>query len=84
MKILFIGLIIFLTISCASGLSSEEETIRLPWPQKPNQEKVTFEDADGGLYLSHAEYRKLERNIIEMRQYIRELEAQLQFWRREL
>lgn len=38
-------------------------------PAAPVEEAVTFEDRDGGLWLSYDNYRALERNIIAMREY---------------
>jgi hypothetical protein len=44
-------------------------------------ERVSFEDRDGGLWLSYENYRALERNVIAMREYAQRLEAALDFYR---
>jgi hypothetical protein len=54
-----------------------------PVPVPPEMEPVQFEDKDGGLWLSHNDYRALERNIIAMREYARRLEIVLWFYRGE-
>jgi hypothetical protein len=41
---------------------------------------VVFEEKDGGLWLSYENYRALERNIIEMRRYMAQAEAVLDFY----
>jgi len=46
----------------------------------PQIEPVRFEARDGGLWLSHDDYRALERNIIAMREYAARLEAVLECW----
>ena len=43
-------------------------------------EPVTFEEKDGGLWLSYEAYRALERNIIAMREYTAHLEVIIAFW----
>jgi len=45
---------------------------------------VTFEPRPQGLFLSFDEYRKLEGNIIELRRYIDELTAQIEFYTGEI
>jgi hypothetical protein len=52
-----------------------------PVPAQPEMEPVRFEDRDGGLWLSYDDYRALERNIIAMREYARELEIVILFYR---
>ena len=49
-------------------------------PPAPKMEPVTFEDKDGGLWLSYEAYRVLERNIIAMREYTAHLEVIIAFW----
>lgn len=46
-------------------------------------EPVTFEDKDGGLWLSYEAYRALERNIIAMREYTAHLEVIIAFWEKK-
>jgi len=73
------ALIIFSFSVCVTS----PERPRLPWPEPPESEKVTFEPKPEGL-LSFDEYRKLEGNIIELRRYIEELEEQLRFYQGEI
>ena len=82
MKILLIVPTLFF-LSCVSGPVNTEKTAKTPWPVMPMQVQVIFKEADAGLFLSYSEYRKLEANIIELRRYIKELEAQLRYWRDE-
>lgn len=42
---------------------------------------MIFEGVPDGLFLAAEEYRNLERNVIELRRYIRELEVQLHYYR---
>lgn len=51
-----------------------------PRPLPPVEEPVVFEEKDGGLWLSYENYRALERNIIEMRRYMAQAEAVLDFY----
>ncbi len=51
-----------------------------PRPLPPAEEPVVFEEAGGGLWLSYDAYRALERNIIEMRRYMAQAEAVLDFY----
>lgn len=51
-----------------------------PRPLLPAEEPVVFEEKDGGLWLSYENYRALERNIIEMRRYMAQAEAVLDFY----
>ena len=50
-------------------------------PAEPVMKAVRFTPAEGGLRLSYDEYRSLEWNIVEMRRYIGELEAQIEYYR---
>ncbi len=68
--VLLIGLII--SFNCKSSF---DVVLKLPAPAKPIYEKVNFDSRDDGLFISYADYRKLERNIIEMRTYIEKLEG---------
>ena len=52
-------------------------------PPAPVMEPVTFEDKDGGLWLSYEAYRVLERNIIAMREYTAHLEVIIAFWEKK-
>ena len=52
-------------------------------PPAPVMEQVTFEDKDGGLWLSYEAYRVLERNIIAMREYTAHLEVIIAFWEKK-
>ncbi len=76
--ILLIGLII--SFSCKT---MNEVVFRVPLPTKPSYEKVVFIEKDDGLFLSYSEYRKLERNIIEMRIYIEKLEGMIEIYSNE-
>lgn len=81
-------LLIWLTI-CSLSLSgcqtagdiSEAPEPLPPMPAKPVMRPVRFGEAEGGLLIAYDEYRNLERNIIEMRRYIGELEAQIEYYR---
>jgi len=55
-----------------------------PWPTPPTEQQVAFSEVSEGLLLTPDEYRKLEENIIELRRYIAELEAQLIFYQSDL
>lgn len=81
-------LLIWLTIcslslsGCRTALDVSEAPEPLPpMPAKPVMRPVRFADAEGGLLIAYDEYRNLERNIIEMRRYIGELEAQIEYYR---
>jgi hypothetical protein len=52
-------------------------------PELPAAEKPAFVDKDGGLWLSSDDYRKLERNIINLREYIGKLEALITYYESE-
>lgn len=43
-------------------------------------EKPAFVDKDGGLWISYDDYRKLERNIIAMREYSEKLSVLLDYY----
>lgn len=86
--ILLIWLTVFSAISCISSRQPQVVTVppaeqMPPWPSLPVERSVVFAGAPGGLFLAAEEYRKLEANIIEMRRYIGELEAQLKYYRGE-
>jgi hypothetical protein len=51
-----------------------------PLPPLPVAEPVTFEERDGGLWLSYDAYRALERNIIAIREYAARLELIIGFY----
>jgi len=70
-----------LAASCATY--REDATLAAiapPAPTLPQSEPVRFEERDGGLWLSHGDYRALERNVIALREYAAKLEAVLEFW----
>lgn len=52
-----------------------------PMPAEAVMKAVRFTPAEGGLWLSYDAYRSLEWNIVEMRRYIGELEAQIEYYR---
>ena len=52
-------------------------------PVPPEMEAVTFEDRDGGLWLSYNDYRALERNVIAMREYAERLVIVIRFYRED-
>ena len=52
-----------------------------PMPEEPVMKPVRFMPAEGALLLSYDAYRSLEWNIVEMRRYISELEAQIEYYR---
>ena len=52
-------------------------------PPSPVMEPVEFQDRDGGLWLSYADYRALERNIIAMREYAVLLELAIEYYRED-
>jgi len=54
-----------------------------PLPAAPELEPVAFEDRGGGLWLAYAEYRKLERNVIALREYAALLEIVARFYAQE-
>jgi len=83
-SILLIGLTAYSLSACASLAPTIPENQRPPMPLAPKLEKVTFESRPNGLFLSFEEYRQLEENIIEMRRYIKELEAQIYFYTGEI
>lgn len=60
-----------------SGLESSP-----PLPSKPIEKSVRFGVTEGVLTLAEEEYKKLEFNILEMLRYIKELEAQIRFYRK--
>lgn len=72
--------------SCASGPKAPSadgalqaaqagiERPRLPRPPKPALASVNFEDKDGGLWLSYADYRALEGNVKALQSYAEELD----------
>ena len=76
-----------LTASFLSCQTARPSPVSLPAPPPPNPpvlQHVEFARAAGGLLLTLEHYRQLEANIIELRRYIAELEAQLGFYREEL
>lgn len=75
------ALIVFSLSGC---ITTAAEKPRLEAPQPPDSEEVIFESRPGGLFLSFDEYRKLEGNIIELRRYIDELTAQIEFYTGEI
>ena len=54
-----------------------------PMPKAPDMEPVSFEDRDGGLWLSYDDYRALERNVIALREYAARLEVIIGFYKGE-
>jgi nitrous oxidase accessory protein NosD len=46
-------------------------------------EPVVFGDREGGLWLSYANYRALERNVIALREYAEQLEIIIEFFMAE-
>ena len=59
------------------------ETIAPPLPPAPLMEPVEFGDREGGLWLSYANYRALERNVIALREYAEQLEIIIEFFMAE-
>lgn len=53
---------------------------RLPRPPEPSLRPVHFEDKDGGLWLSYADYRALEGNVKALRAYAEELELLVEYY----
>ena len=86
--ILCIGLTGF-SVGCKSvhtiGQDVREITSALapPMPVEPITEPVRFLDREGGLWLSYADYRALERNMIALREYTHMLKIVIQFYTRE-
>jgi hypothetical protein len=68
--------------SCATESATAPAPARIApvKPAKPAMERVVFEDAAGGLWLSWESYRAMERNIIAMREYEGKLEAVIEFY----
>ena len=86
MKRVMIFLLIVL-ISCFSCSNLQVKQFKIPTPPKPVYEKVEWEKVDSdsyqlseGLFIKYNEYRKLERNIIEMRAYIEKLEKIIEIY----
>jgi hypothetical protein len=52
-----------------------------PIPELPKMEPVNILEMGDALYLQYDDYRKLERNVIAMREYIQKLEAVVEFYR---
>ena len=52
-------------------------------PPAPKMNAVTFEDRDGGLWLSYANYRALEKNILALRGYAERLALIVEFYRED-
>jgi hypothetical protein len=52
-------------------------------PSAPEMAAVRFEDRDGGLWLSYADYRALEKNITAMREYAARLELIVELYRED-
>jgi hypothetical protein len=63
--------------------SSILETIAPPLPPAPLMESVEFFDRYGGLWLSPDNYRALERNVIALREYAKQLEIIIEFFTAE-
>jgi len=84
-----IGLTACSTNSCKSAQikpADVEKTLAAiapPMPVPPETEAVTFEDRDGGLWLSYGDYRALERNVIAMREYAERLKIVIRFYRED-
>ena len=71
-----------LSSGCKTAADYVESAAPLPpVPAEPVMKPVRFAPAEGGLLLTYDEYRALEFNIIEMRRYIGELEAQIEYYR---
>ena len=76
--------------SCASGPKAQDGSVlaaqagierpSLPHPPKPALEAVHFEDRDGGLWLSYANYRALEGNVKALQAYSEELELLVKYY----
>lgn len=79
-----IGAIAGASLTVVGACATNFERSRLPWPEPPASEKVTSLSRPDGLLLSFDEYRKLEGNIIELRRYIDELTAQIEFYTGEI
>lgn len=78
------ALIAFSISACCSLAGTIPESQQPPMPMAPVQEKVVFEPLQDGLFLSFDDYRRLEGNIIELRRYIDELTAQIEFYTGEI
>lgn len=75
------------TVPASNEVSTEvKETLSVltpPRPSMPVMESVVFEDKDEGLWLAYEQYRKLERNIIALREYTARLEVIIDFYEKE-
>lgn len=76
---------LFSLLGCQTDPGPGPDNQQLYIPDRPGIpliETVIFQDLEGtGLILTYDNYRKLERNIIEYRRYIKELEQQNDYFR---
>ncbi len=77
----FLIAVMLCSLNCRSYIPVASEQTPPPLPSPPIQKPVRFTTDERGLLLSSEQYRNLEFNIIELRRYIKELEAQLYFFR---
>ena len=91
---LILSLLIGLTVCLAACRTSPKieaapeppsilETIAPPVPPAPLMELVEFLSREGGLWLSDDNYRRLERNVIALREYAKQLEIIIEFFTAE-
>jgi hypothetical protein len=64
-----------------AGIEEALGAVEPEGPVAPALEPVAFEDRDGGLWLSYDNYRRLERNVIALREYAARLETVIDFYR---
>lgn len=80
----FMRLLVFLAWVFALSCTSTPAVVsRPPLPEVHYAltQNVAWHEVEGGLFLSFAEYRTLEGNIIEYRREIAELRAQINYYR---
>lgn len=77
LMILFVVMPILFLTTCQSLIQTK---IQIQIPVKPVIEKITWVDKDGMLSLSKADYRKLEKYIIDCERYTNDLLAILRVY----
>jgi outer membrane murein-binding lipoprotein Lpp len=73
MKNLLIVLTICFSLCCVCGCITTGKG-EFPLPQKPQTQKVNFEQVDNGYFLTNEEAKKLADNVDELKAYIEKLE----------